>query len=66
MQAADLTLEKFELFSFVLIDIEHKRNALFTCMLLRAYIDNDISIIIDPDIAFANEPLLLQDDMEMN
>ena len=63
MQAANVTPERFESFLFVLIDIEHKRNALFTRMLLRACIDNDTSIITDPDIAFANAPLLLQDDM---
>ena len=66
MQVADVTPERFELFSFVSIDIEHKKNAFFTLMLLRACINNDTSIITDPDIAFANKLLLLQDDIEMN
>lgn len=66
IQAADVTSERFESFLFVSIDIEHRRNASFTRILLRACIDNDTSIITDPDITFANEPLLLGDDMEMN
>lgn len=66
MQAANLTPERFELFLFVSIDIEHKKNALFTHMLLQACIDNDISIITNLDIAFADKLLLLRDDMEIN
>lgn len=66
MQAADITPERFELFLFVLIDIDHKKNALFTRMLLQTCIDNDTNIITNPDIAFANKLLLLQDNMEIN
>ena len=66
MQAADVILEKFELFSFVSINIKHKKNGFFTRMLLQAYIDNDTSIITNPDITFANKLFLLQDDIEIN
>lgn len=33
---------------------------------MQAYIDNNTSIITDPNIAFANKPLLFKDDIEMN
>lgn len=66
IQAANVIPERFELFLFVLMDIEHKRNALFMRMLLQACIDNDTSIITNLDITFANKLLLLQDDIKMN
>lgn len=66
MQVVNVLPERFESFLFVLIDIKHERNASFTCILLQACIDNNTSIITDPDIAFANEPLLFKDNMKIN
>lgn len=66
MQAADIILKKFELFLFISINIEYKKNAFFIYMPLQAYINNDTNIIINLDIVFANKHLLLQDDIEIN
>lgn len=58
MQVADIILKKLKFFLFILIDIKHKRNNLFTHILLHVYIDNDINIIINPGNVFVNELVL--------
>lgn len=65
-QVADVTLKGFEYYLFISIDIEYKKNAFFPRMLLQTCIDNNTRIITHPDIAFANQLFLLQDDIEMN
>lgn len=47
-KAADITSDSFEDFSYVTVDKEHQRNALFTCSLLRACVDSHDGIIDDP------------------
>lgn len=61
MQASDVTPQQFESFSCVKMDREHRRNAPFTRMLLRACIDSHTGILDDPDLDFADQ---LQDNME--
>lgn len=59
MYVTDVILKKFELFLYVSIDIKYKKNAFFMHILLRVYIDNNTSIIPNPDIIFFNKLFLL-------
>lgn len=66
MPAVDVTPERFELFLFISINIEHKKNTFFIRMLLQIYINNDTSIIIDPNNNLADESILVKDDIKIN
>ena len=66
MPAAEVTPERFKSFSFITINKEHKKNAPFTRMLLRACIDSDTGIVTNPDVDFANEIPSLRDEMDIN
>ena len=59
MPVVDVTPKIFNLFLFISIDIEYKRNSLFMCILLQTCIDNNINIIINLDIKLANDLILL-------
>ncbi len=46
----DISPENLEGFSYIAVDIEHRRDAPFTRSLLRVYMDSLNSIIPDPDV----------------
>lgn len=54
-QAADISLESFEIFSNVDIDREHCRHASFIQVLLCKYIGGSDAIINDPDVMGDND-----------
>ncbi len=46
----DISPENFEGFSYIAVDMEHRRDALFTRSLLRACVDSSDSIISDRNV----------------
>lgn len=66
MYVADIIPKKFKAILFSLINIKYKKNTSFTHIFFYVCINNKTSIIIDLDNISANEPILLQEDMQIN